>query len=143
IGHHLDMSPAKVSRLSGLTADPVSLDEKPDCLDHGDLAPATAADELQDHNSPSPLEATLARELRGRIELLLRTLTPREGQVLRMRFGLAGGVEQTLEEIGRLFCVTRERIRQIETGALRRMRGRAHLLREFAEALPEDPEGSG
>jgi RNA polymerase primary sigma factor len=71
--------------------------------------------------------------LRTETEALLRTLTPREAQVIRMRFGMDGGREHTLEEVGQHFAVTRERIRQIETQALRKLRhpSRSRKMRVF------------
>ena len=73
----------------------------------------------------SPSDAAAALETRQRIEAVLQTLTPREGEILRRRFGLAEGDEQTLEEVGQIFGVTRERIRQVEAKALHTLRSPA------------------
>ena len=83
----------------------------------------------------SPAEAALRVNLKEKTESALKTLTPREEQVLKMRFGLEDGREQTLEEVGRRFSVTRERIRQIEAKALRKLRhpSRMRHLRPFME----------
>ena len=70
----------------------------------------------------SPAEAIINADLKERTAHVLRTLTPREEKIVKMRFGLEDGLEHTLEEVGRLFDVTRERIRQIEAKALRKLR---------------------
>jgi RNA polymerase primary sigma factor len=84
---------------------------------------------------PSPLEQATHARLSEQTELLLSTLTPREASVLRMRFGIGEKGDQTLEEIGERFSVTRERIRQIEAKALERLRrrGRTQLLKSFID----------
>ena len=81
-------------------------------------------DILEDKTEISPLEAVMGARLSEDAVRLLDTLTPREREILRLRFGLGGGPEHTLEEVGNRFCVTRERIRQIEAKALRRLRER-------------------
>ena len=77
---------------------------------------------IEDKNSPSPIDEVISSNLREQIGNLLRSLSPREELVLRMRFGISEGTEHTLEEIGKSFNVTRERIRQIESKALRKLR---------------------
>ena len=86
--------------------------------------------------APSPYETALGSERRDRTLALLDTLKPREARVLRLRYGLGDGYDWTLEEVGQEFRVTRERIRQIEAKALKRMRhpSRTEKLRIFAEA---------
>ncbi len=88
---------------------------------------------VEDNSSPSPAQVTYENMLRERVEEVLSTLTPREARVLRLRFGLGQDRAYTLEEVGRKFGLTRERIRQIEGKALRRLRqpSRARLLREL------------
>ena len=79
-------------------------------------------DFIPDNDSPAPADAASQTLLREQLNDVLNTLTPREAQVLRLRFGLEDGQARTLEEVGRLFNVTRERIRQIEAKALRKLR---------------------
>ena len=83
----------------------------------------------------SPAEAVINLNLREQTEAVLKTLTPREEKVIKMRFGVGDGSEHTLEEVGQNFAVTRERIRQIEAKALRKLRhpSRSHRLRAFLE----------
>jgi RNA polymerase primary sigma factor len=90
-------------------------------------------DLIEDRSAARPDRATMGDVLRTETESVLRTLRPREAQVLRMRFGLDGGREHTLEEVGEHFAVTRERIRQIETAALRKLRhpSRSRKMRVF------------
>ncbi len=82
-----------------------------------------------------PIDAVIVAGLREQTRRTLKTLTPREEQVLRMRFGVGDGAEHTLEEVGKSFNVTRERIRQIESKALRKLRhpSRAKKLRPFID----------
>jgi RNA polymerase primary sigma factor len=82
------------------------------------------SDTLQDHGTVSPLEAAMATRLAEQATRLLEALTPREAEVIRLRFGIGDSLEHTLEEVGVLFSVSRERIRQIEASALRRLRER-------------------
>ena len=82
-------------------------------------------DTLTDHKAHSPFDVAIARETRERTEVVLQTLMPRKGKILRQRFGMAEGQEQTLEEVGQTFGVTRERIRQVEAKALHKLRSPA------------------
>ena len=84
---------------------------------------------------PSPTEVVIGMNLRDQTKKVLATLTPREEQVLRLRFGIGERSDHTLEEVGTRFAVTRERIRQIEAKALRKLRhpSRARRLRGFSE----------
>jgi RNA polymerase primary sigma factor len=88
---------------------------------------------VEDTITPSPSQTTYENMLRERVEQVLSTLSPREARILRLRFGLENGHPYTLEEVGHKFGLTRERIRQIEGKALRRLRHpyRARLLREY------------
>ncbi len=88
---------------------------------------------VEDTFTPSPAQAAYDNMLRERVEQVLATLSPREARILRLRFGLENGHPYTLEEVGRKFGLTRERIRQIEGKALRRLRHpcRSRLLRDY------------
>ena len=112
-------------------ADPVSL-ETPLGGDDGDLQ---LGDLIEDEDAVQPLDAAIGSDLRETMTRILGTLTPREERVLRMRFGIGTKSDHTLDEIGGQFSVTRERIRQIEAGALRKLRkrSRARVLRSFLE----------
>ena len=90
---------------------------------------------IEDKSSVSPSDAAIDVSLQEQTESLLKTLTPREERVIKMRFGLEDGSEHTLEEVGQSFAVTRERIGQIEAEALRKLRhpSRSRNLRSFLE----------
>ena len=92
-------------------------------------------DFIEDRQAVSPAEGVINLNLREQTEDVLNTLTPREAEVIKMRFGVGGGGEHTLEEVGRPFAVTRERIRQIEVKALRKLRhpSRSRRLRALLE----------
>ncbi len=102
----------------------------------GDDEDCAIGDFIEDRQTASPVETALGSERRARTLALLETLKPREARVLRLRYGLGDGYDWTLEEVGQEFRVTRERIRQIEAKALKRMRhpSRTDKLRIFAEA---------
>jgi RNA polymerase primary sigma factor len=87
----------------------------------------------------SPAEAVINVNLKDQTAQVLRTLTPREERVIKMRFGLEDGSEHTLEEVGQSFAVTRERIRQIEAKALRKLRhpSRSRKLKAFMDGIKE------
>ena len=112
-------------------AEPVSL-ETPLGGDDGDLR---LGDLIEDEDAVQPLDAAIGSDLRDTMSRVLGTLTPREERVLRMRFGIGTKSDHTLDEVGRQFSVTRERIRQIEAKALRKMKkpARARVLRSFLE----------
>ena len=101
----------------------------------GEDEDSAIGDFIEDHEATSPCESALGAERRARTLALLETLKPREARVLRLRYGLTDGYDWTLEEVGQEFRVTRERIRQIEAKALKRMRhpSRTEKLRTFAE----------
>ncbi|WP_143806118.1 sigma-70 family RNA polymerase sigma factor, partial [Oenococcus oeni] len=92
-------------------------------------------DFIEDNEGESPIESTSDQMLKDQLEEVLGTLTEREENVLRLRFGLEDGKTRTLEEVGRVFGVTRERIRQIEAKALRKLRhpSRSKQLKDFME----------
>jgi len=94
---------------------------------------ATLGDQLEDARAPSPLQKAVHAALSHETERLLETLTPREASIIRMRFGLGGTGEHSLEQVGERFGVTRERIRQIEAKALGRLKLRAGNLRSFLD----------
>jgi RNA polymerase primary sigma factor len=131
IADALEVGPAQVQMAMRCMRHPLSL-ETPLGEDQG----ATLGDMLEDKQATSPLEGATAAMLAKQAELLLATLKPREAKVLRMRFGVGEKGEHTLAEVGECFVVTRERIRQIEAKALRRLRqrGRAQHLKSFIEA---------
>jgi RNA polymerase primary sigma factor len=94
---------------------------------------------IEDRAVVSPAEAVINVDLKERTAQVLRTLTPREEKIMKMRFGLEDGLEHTLEEVGRSFAVTRERIRQIEARALRKLRqpSRSRKLKGFLADVHE------
>ena len=102
-------------------------------------------DVLTDPQARSPSEVMMALDMRERTEAVLKTLTPREAQIIRMRFGMHEGREHTLEEVGQIFGVTRERIRQLEAKALHKLRdpSRSRPLRAFAEGSDESGHRPG
>ena len=89
---------------------------------NGEEEESHLGDFIEDKTATSPIDSVIATNLREQTSKVLRTLTPREELVLRMRFGVGEGSEHTLEEVGKSFNVTRERIRQIESKALRKLR---------------------
>ena len=107
---------AKLRTVLELVRDPVSMDQPV-----GEDGDATIGDFLEDEQAVMPLEAAAAAELRQATEEALARLTPREADVLRLRFGVGQAAEHTLEEVGRKYQVTRERIRQIEAKALKKL----------------------
>ena len=130
IAEKLGMSAEKVREIIKVGQDPVSL-ETP----IGEEEDSHLGDFIPDDDTPSPAEATSANILREELERQLRTLTPREQTVIKLRFGLYDGRTRTLEEVGKEFDITRERIRQIEAKALRKLRhpSRARHLKGFME----------
>ena len=101
----------------------------------GDEGETSLGDLIEDKNAVSPAESTAYKMLKARLTEVLATLTERERRVLELRFGLLDGYEHTLEEVGKQYRVTRERIRQIEAKALRKLRHptRAHGLEGFLD----------
>src|SRR3984893_6040280 len=121
---------SKVRKVLGVAQEPISL-ETP----IGEEDEAHLGDFIVDQNGISPSDAVINLNLREQTAQVLKTLTPREEKIIKMRFGLEDGSEHTLEEVGQNFAVTRERIRQIEAKALRKLRhpSRSHRLRAFLE----------
>ncbi len=131
IGEKMGMSAEKVREIMRIAQDPVSL-ESPVGGDDGD---ESTLKEFIGDSSPTPAEETSTVILHEELERQLRTLTPREAQVIKLRFGLYDGNPRTLEDVGKEFDITRERIRQIEAKALRKLRhpSRAKHLKGFLE----------
>ena len=124
--------PAEMVRAAlGVIVEPISLETPV-----GDDDDCSIGDFIEDRQTSSPFDTALGSERRQRTMALLETLKPREARVLRLRYGLADGYDWTLEEVGQEFRVTRERIRQIEAKALKRMRhpSRTDKLRVFSES---------
>ncbi|WP_394232997.1 RNA polymerase sigma factor RpoD [Niallia oryzisoli] len=130
IGEDMDLPPEKVREILKIAQEPVSL-ETP----IGEEDDSHLGDFIEDHEATSPSEHAAYELLKEQLEDVLDTLTDREENVLRLRFGLDDGRTRTLEEVGKVFGVTRERIRQIEAKALRKLRhpSRSKRLKDFLE----------
>ena len=130
IGAQMDLQPEKVREILKIAQEPVSL-ETP----IGEEDDSHLGDFIEDQDATSPSEHAAYELLKEQLEDVLDTLTDREESVLRLRFGLDDGRTRTLEEVGRVFGVTRERIRQIEAKALRKLRhpSRSKRLKDFLE----------
>ncbi len=130
IGKHMDVPAAKVRKVLKIMQAPISL-ETP----IGEEGDSHLGDFIENRALVSPAEAVINLNLKEQTALVLHTLTPREEKIMRMRFGLEDGSEHTLEEVGLEFAVTRERIRQIEAKALRKLRhpSRSRKLRSFLD----------
>lgn len=130
IAEKMEISVDRVREIMKIAQEPVSL-ETP----IGEEEDSHLGDFIEDHDAPAPAEAASFMLLKEQLEDVLQTLTPREEKVLRLRFGLDDGRARTLEEVGQNFGVTRERIRQIEAKALRKLRhpSRSRKLRDFLD----------
>src|SRR2546425_2061905 len=130
IASKMDVPVDKVRKVLKIAQEPISL-ETP----IGEEEDSHLGDFIEDKQVVSPVESIIGLSLREQTNKVLNTLTPREEKVLRLRFGLSDGCEHTLEEVGQDFAVTRERIRQIEAKALRKLRhpSRSKKLRSFLE----------
>ena len=128
IANYLDLPLSKVEEIMKLSQEPISLETPVGEEDDSHLG-----DFIQDSDASEPMEAAAANSLREQLEKALASLTPREEKVLRLRFGFEDGKTHTLEEVGKEFNVTRERVRQIESKALRRLRhpSKSKPLRDF------------
>jgi len=132
IGRHMDLPAGRVRQLLKIAQQPVSLETPV-----GEDGDRHLGELLEDDSAQSPVDSAMAHNLREETRGLLSTLTPREQMVLRRRFGLEDDTEQTLEEVGRSFNVTRERVRQIEREALEKLRhpSRAGKIRSLVDSL--------
>ncbi len=132
IAKRMDIPVAKVRKVLKIAQEPISL-ETP----IGEEEDSHLGDFIEDRAVVSPAEAVINVNLKDQTSQVLRTLTPREERVIKMRFGLEDGSEHTLEEVGQSFAVTRERIRQIEAKALRKLRhpSRSRKLRAFMDGV--------
>jgi RNA polymerase primary sigma factor len=130
LAKRLQLPVSKVRKVLRVAQEPISL-ETP----IGEEEESHLGDFIVDQNGISPSDAVINLNLREQTAQVLKTLTPREEKIIKMRFGLEDGSEHTLEEVGQNFAVTRERIRQIEAKALRKLRhpSRSHRLRTFLE----------
>ena len=130
IGLAMGIGPEKVEEILKIARKPVSL-ETP----IGEEEDSHLGDFIEEQNAPEPVDAASFQLLKEQVEEVLHTLTDRESRVLRLRFGLEDGRGRTLAEVGREFGLTRERIRQIDAKALRKMRhsSRSRQLRDYLE----------
>jgi RNA polymerase primary sigma factor len=135
IGKRMEIAVAKVRKILKIAQEPISL-ETP----IGEEEDSHLGDFIEDKAVVSPSDAVINLNLKEQTNSVLKTLTPREEKVIKMRFGLDDGSEHTLEEVGQSFAVTRERIRQIEAKALRKLRhpSRSHKLRAFLEGTSRE-----
>ncbi len=130
IAECMGMSAEKVREIMKISQDPVSLE-----MPIGEEEDSHLGDFIEDDSNPAPADAAAQRLLSEQLNEVLHTLTPREEQVLKLRFGLVDGRARTLEEVGKEFHITRERIRQIEAKALRKLRhpSRSKRLRDYLD----------
>jgi RNA polymerase primary sigma factor len=134
IARRMDIPVAKVRKVLKIAQEPISL-ETP----IGEEEDSHLGDFIEDRMAVSPADAVISVNLKEYTSQVLRTLTPREERVIKMRFGLEDGSEHTLEEVGQSFQVTRERIRQIEAKALRKLRhpSRSRKLKAFVDGVKD------
>jgi RNA polymerase primary sigma factor len=141
LAKELNLDEKKIKNIIKISKEPVSLETPV-----GDSEDTYLKDFIEDENEYTPMDAVVNDDLKEKVREVLKTLTPREEKVLKMRFGIDVASEHTLEEVGKDFSVTRERIRQIEVKALRKLRhpSRSRKLQTFlekeAEALSKEPE---
>jgi RNA polymerase primary sigma factor len=130
IAKEMNMSSEKVREIIKIAQDPISLETPV-----GEEEDSHIGDFIEDDASPAPADAASYTLLREQLCEVLHTLTPREEQVLKLRFGLEDGRTRTLEEVGQQFTITRERIRQIEAKALRKLRhpSRSKKLKDYLD----------
>jgi RNA polymerase primary sigma factor len=130
LAEKLGMPLERVRKALRLTKEPLSI-ETP----IGDEEDGRLGDLIEDRDAPQPIEAAIQSNLRETTTRVLASLTPREERIVRMRFGIGMNTDHTLEEVGQQFSVTRERIRQIEAKALRKLKhpSRSRILRTFLD----------
>ncbi|MFT3890655.1 MAG: sigma-70 family RNA polymerase sigma factor [Anaerolineales bacterium] len=126
--NRLDLATQKIDRVLRTAEEPVSIDGPV-----GDEESSSLGDFIEDEDAPSPMDSAARQMLREQVQAALTALSDREREVLELRFGLVDGKDHTLEEVSRFFEVTRERIRQIEAKALRKLRhpSRSRQLRDY------------
>jgi RNA polymerase primary sigma factor len=131
LARKMELSVSKVRKVLRIAQEPISLETPV-----GEEEESHLGDFIVDRQGSSPSESVINLNLREQTAEVLKTLSPREEKIVKMRFGLQDGSEHTLEEVGQHFAVTRERIRQIEAKALRKLRhpSRSHRLRAFLES---------
>lgn len=124
----MELTEEKVIEIKRIAQDPISMDAK-----IGDEDDSSLSDFVQDDNSPTPSQSSKAKHLDDALNQVLESLSEKEAMVLKLRYGLDGEETKTLEEVGKMFSVTRERIRQIEAKALRKLRhpSRSQKLQDF------------
>jgi len=137
IARELEMPVDQVQKVLRIVKEPISLE-----MPIGDDEESSVGDFVEDELAPSPVESAIHTNLGEHTRKVLATLTPREEQILRMRFGIGQKTDSTLEEVGKLFAVTRERIRQIEAKALRKLRA-ASRSRNLHDFLGQEPNSRG
>jgi RNA polymerase primary sigma factor len=132
IAKRVKMPVEKVKNIQKLSKEPISLETPV-----GEEEDSHLGDFIEDKTAPSPLEEAIQDDLKEQIDRVLHELSPKEEKILRMRFGIGDDVPHTLEEVGQEFAVTRERIRQIEVKALKKLKhpSKSQSLREFIEKL--------
>ena len=130
IAEQMELSPEKVREIQKISQEPVSLETPVGEEDDSHLG-----DFIEDADAPVPLERASFKLLQEQLETVLHTLSEREKQMIEMRFGLKDGQPRTLEDVGKTFGVTRERIRQIESKTLSKLRhpSRSQKLRDYLE----------
>jgi RNA polymerase primary sigma factor len=135
LAKELNLDEKKIKNIIKISKEPISLETPV-----GDSDDAYIKDFIESENDFSPSDTVASNDLKEKVREILKTLTPREEKVLKMRFGIDVASEHTLEEVGKDFSVTRERIRQIEVKALRKLRhpSRSKRLRSFFDKELED-----
>jgi RNA polymerase primary sigma factor len=130
IAEQMELSPEKVREIQKISQEPVSLETPV-----GEEEDSNLGDFIEDSEAPIPLERASFKLLQEQLETVLHTLSDREKEVIRLRFGLVDGQPRTLEDVGKKFGVTRERIRQIESKTLSKLRhpSRSQKLRDYLE----------
>jgi len=130
MAERLDIDAVKVKNVLKIAREPLSLDTPV-----GSGEDSFLSDFIEDTDTAAPDEASITKNLSDSLQRVLKTLTPREEKVLRLRFGIDTSVDHTLEEVGESFSVTRERIRQIEAKALKKLKHptRKNILHSFYE----------
>ena len=130
LAQELNMDESKIAEIQKMAQDPISLETTVGEEDDGRIG-----DLMEDESCKTPMEVTIKSMLRAQLMRIIGELMPREQQVLRMRYGLDDGHPKTLEEVGREFNVTRERIRQIEAKAMRKLRqpSRIRKLKDYVD----------